>query len=68
MYLYRKKGRAFGGAALEYIIISLFGMAITAAGIGMMSTFYKDKLQSISEKAGLDFSEDSFDFGNIVGE
>ena len=48
-----------GGAAFEYILVSIFGLLLSVAAIGFLSKAMKSKLSQLEEKLGieLDLSE-----------
>jgi hypothetical protein len=56
-----RKQKNRGGAALEYVVISLFGITLTLGGISIVSNIYKEKLDKLSEKFGLEISSDFLD-------
>lgn len=48
-----------GGAALEYVIISTFSILLSIASIAAVSAIYKDRLETIAQKLGIEFNFDS---------
>lgn len=42
-----------GGAAMEYIIVSLFGTFLTIAALGYLSQVLQDKLSDIAQELGV---------------
>lgn len=52
----------FGGAALEYILVSTFAAAICIAALSFMAKTVQEKLQSMGEKLGLETSPSELDW------
>jgi hypothetical protein len=52
-----------GGAAIEYIVVSIFALTLSITAIGVLTAAYKDRLQVFSEKSGVEIELDEFDFG-----
>lgn len=48
------KGKGFGGAAIEYVLVSTFAVCLTVAGLAYVAKVLQDKLQKVSEKTGVD--------------
>ena len=44
----------YGGAAMEYIIVSLFGTFITLASLSYLASVFERKIQEVAEKMGMD--------------
>lgn len=44
----------FGGAAMEYIIVSLFGTFITMMAIAYLGRVFETKIQSIATQMGVE--------------
>ena len=47
---FHRRGSSFGGAALEYIMVSGFGLLVTVASLGFLGAYAKDRLQKISDR------------------
>ena len=47
--------RDAGGAALEYIIVSIFGLILAIGAMGLVSKAAQEKLQGLEEKLGVKF-------------
>lgn len=47
----------YGGAAMEYIMVSLFGTFVTIAALTYLSKVFEDKIQSVAQKMGVDAPE-----------
>ncbi len=44
-----------GGAALEYIIVSIFGLLLAVAAIAFVSQAAKQKMAAVEQKLGISF-------------
>ncbi len=44
-----------GGAALEYIVVSIFGLFLAVAAIAFVSQAAKQKMATVEEKLGIQF-------------
>lgn len=47
-----KAGEA-GGAAIEYVIVSIFGLVLAMAGVAIVAKTVKTKLKQFEEKVGV---------------
>ncbi len=47
-----------GGAALEYIIVSIFGLVLALSAIAFVSQAAKQKLAAVEAKLGIEFNFD----------
>jgi formate hydrogenlyase subunit 3/multisubunit Na+/H+ antiporter MnhD subunit len=47
-----------GGAALEYIVVSVFGLLLAVAAIAIVGQATKDKLASVEQKLGIQLKLD----------
>jgi Flp pilus assembly pilin Flp len=45
----KKNLKEYGGAALEYVIVSVFALGLTVAGIALVGTTIKHKLKDLSQ-------------------
>ena len=52
--LYKEEKEA-GGAALEYIIVSVFGLILALGAMGLVSKAAQEKLQGLEGKLGVKF-------------
>ena len=50
-----------GGAAVEYIVVSIFGLLLAFAAIGMVAKTVKAKLQKFEEKVGIEWDDSVLD-------
>lgn len=48
-----------GGAALEYIIVSVFGLLLAIAAIGFVAQTAKQKMATVEQKLGVSFDLDA---------
>jgi hypothetical protein len=48
------RGREFGGAAIEYVLVSLFATVFAVAAIAFVGKVVKAKMAEIGEKLGID--------------
>lgn len=55
----QKEGIEIGGAALEYILVSIFGLLLSVATITFVSDAIQKKLDTIEEKLGVKFDTSS---------
>lgn len=55
-----KKGQA-GGAAVEYVIVSIFGLVLAIAGIAIVTKTVKAKLGQFEEKMGIPIEDEALD-------
>jgi hypothetical protein len=54
-----------GGAALEYIIVSIFGLLLAVAAIAFVGQAAKEKLKGLEDKLGIEFDADALNpFGS----
>jgi len=58
---FRRSSRQFGGAAMEYVIVSTFAAFVSIVAIGFVARVFKEKVAEVSEKLGL--SDGSFELG-----
>ena len=54
MQVFNPKGEQ-GGAALEYIVVSVFGLLLSIAAIAFVGQAAEEKLRTLEEKLGVDF-------------
>lgn len=59
----RPKDSRSGSATIEYVIVSTFAMLLSIAAITFVGTMVKDKVEKISEKAGVSAKDFEFDLG-----
>lgn len=50
--------REAGGAALEYIVVSVFGLLVAVASIAIVGQATREKLASIEQKLGVQLNLD----------
>lgn len=50
-----------GGAAVEYLIVTIFSLVLTAAGIGMVVKTIKQKINDIESATDIDLDQDWLD-------
>jgi hypothetical protein len=50
-----------GGAAVEYIIVSLFAAVVAIASVGFVGSLVQKKIQDLSQKIGLESTEFELD-------
>ncbi len=50
-----------GGVALEYIVVSIFGLLLAVGAIAIVGKATKTKLAAIQEKLGIDLGLDALD-------
>lgn len=55
-----KKGEA-GGAAVEYVIVSIFGLVLAMAGVAIVTKTVKTKLTQFEEKMGIPIEDEALD-------
>jgi Flp pilus assembly pilin Flp len=55
----QKNGTERGGAALEYILVSIFGLLLSVATITFVSDAIQKKLDTIEERVGVKFDASS---------
>lgn len=55
----RQEGIERGGAALEYILVSIFGLLLSVATITFVSDAIQKKLETIEDKIGVKFDTSS---------
>lgn len=55
-----KKGEA-GGAAVEYVIVSIFGLVLAMAGVAIVTKTVKAKLTQFEEKMGIPIEDEALD-------
>ncbi|MFY7929089.1 MAG: hypothetical protein ACOVS5_09465 [Oligoflexus sp.] len=48
-----------GGAALEYIIVSIFGLLLAVAAIAFVGQAAKEKLKGLEDKLGIQFDTEA---------
>lgn len=48
--------REHGGAALEYIIVSIFGLLLTAASVSLVGRAIKEKLAAYEQELGIELN------------
>ncbi len=53
-----------GAAALEYIIISVFGLILTAASISLVGRVVNEKLADYEEELGIELSIPTIDLND----
>lgn len=53
-----------GSAALEYVLVSTFGLLAAVAAIGFVGKMFKDRLEKMSEKLGIETTEFDLDIFN----
>ena len=51
--------RELGGAALEYAIVSVFGLILSVGAIGFLTTAMEDKFSQMEEAVGIEFDINS---------
>ncbi|MBC7661429.1 MAG: hypothetical protein H7249_17170 [Chitinophagaceae bacterium] len=49
----------FGGVALEYIVVSIFGLLLAVGAIAIVGKAAKEKLSTIEQKLGIDLGLDA---------
>lgn len=54
----RKEKSSYGGAALEYIIVSAFAGSLSLIAIGFVTKLTKEKISQMSEALGSDAEVD----------
>ena len=54
---HKKRRRTAGSAALEYVLVSTFGLLAAVAAIGFVGKMFKDRLEKMSEKLGIEATE-----------
>jgi Flp pilus assembly pilin Flp len=57
-----RDGDEAGGAAIEYIIVSIFAMVVAVAGVTLVSKAVKKKLDDIQQKYGIELESDGLVF------
>lgn|GEM_PF-3466192 len=57
----RGRQKAAGSVALEYVLVSTFGLLVAVASIGFVGKMFKDRLDKMAEKLGLDATDIDFD-------
>ncbi len=57
MRVFGRNGEA-GGAALEYIVVSVFGLLLAVASIAIVGQATREKLASIEQKLGIQLNLD----------
>ncbi len=60
----KKRRSQFGGAAMEYVVVSTFALLVAVAGIGFVGKLFQEKMQAISEKLGVDAGD--FDLPHLL--
>jgi len=50
-----------GSAALEYVLVSTFGLLAAVASIAFVGKMFKDKMDKMGEKLGLEASDIDLD-------
>lgn len=61
-----KHRRDYGGAAMEYVVVSTFALLVAVGGVTFVGKLFKDKLQQITEKMGGDTPE--FEMPELLDE
>ena len=56
------RARESGGVALEYVIVSIFGLLMSLFAVGYVSKVAKKHLDKASEKTGVKPDDFNFDF------
>lgn len=51
--------REFGGVALEYIVISIFGLLLAVAAITIVGKATQEKMANIEQQLGIDLDLDA---------
>lgn len=51
--------REAGGVALEYIVVSIFGLLLAIGAIAIVGKATKEKMATIEQKLGIDLELDS---------
>ncbi len=51
--------RESGGVALEYIVVSIFGLLLAVAAIAIVGKATREKLSGIEQKLGIDLGLDA---------
>lgn len=54
----------YGGAALEYVIVTIFGLVLSLAAISFVSDSMKTKFDRLSKATGVDFDMSSLNLFN----
>ncbi len=49
----------FGGVALEYIVVSIFGLLLAVAAIAIVGKATQDKMAKIEQQLGIDLDLES---------
>ena len=52
--LRKRHPQMFGGAALEYVLVSTFAAVVSMAAIGFVAKIFNEKMQKVGEKLGVD--------------
>ncbi|MGE0174798.1 MAG: hypothetical protein AB7T49_18540 [Oligoflexales bacterium] len=52
------RGAQTGGAAIEYIIVSIFAIVVAAGGITLVSKAIKKQIEEIQQKYGIEIDAD----------
>ena len=61
----KKCASQYGGAAIEYIIVSTFATLLAVAAISFVTSSIKEKLADLEQRTGISFDTESIDlFGN----
>lgn len=50
-----------GGAAVEYVIVSIFGLVLAMAGVAIVTKTVKAKLTQFEEKMGITIEDEALD-------
>lgn len=56
------KNRKFGGATLEYILVSTFATILTVAALTYLAGVFRERLDMLSNKLGIEIEFEELDF------
>ena len=60
-----KPSKSFGGAAIEYIIVSTFAAVISLTAVSFISKIFKDRVTKMSDKLEMSETVDPSEFDNF---
>ncbi len=58
-YLKRRNNSQYGGAAIEYLLVSAFGLLLSMSVVALVSRVVQDKLSAMGEEVG--FADEDLD-------
>ena len=59
------KNRSRGSATLEYIMVTIFGLILTASAMRMVNKIYQSKLQEVTKNMNIDIDHEELNLDDL---